>query len=129
MSESSNRPRPGSIGWIDLTVEDAASVRDFYAAVTGWQSQEFDMGGYSDFVMSPPEREGLCGICHARQGNAQLPAAWLIYIVVEDLEQAMAEAVERGGSVLKEASAQGDNGRYAVLSDPAGAAFALYQFA
>jgi predicted enzyme related to lactoylglutathione lyase len=26
----------GTIGWIDLTVPDAKSLRDFYSAVTGW---------------------------------------------------------------------------------------------
>lgn len=34
----------GSIGWIDLTVDDAPRVRDFYAAVVGWKPEPVPMG-------------------------------------------------------------------------------------
>lgn len=30
------KPEIGAVGWFDLTVEDAESVRDFYAGVVGW---------------------------------------------------------------------------------------------
>ena len=40
-----NPPAPGSISWFDLTVPDARPVRDFYAAVVGWKSTGFNMGG------------------------------------------------------------------------------------
>jgi predicted enzyme related to lactoylglutathione lyase len=30
----------GKIGWIDMTVEDAPGVRDFYKAVVGWGSED-----------------------------------------------------------------------------------------
>ena len=39
MSES--QQQPGTIGWRDLTVPDAAKVRDFYQAVVGWKSEEY----------------------------------------------------------------------------------------
>ena len=44
----------GSIGWIDLTVDHAPAVRDFYAAVTGWKTSEVGMGEYSDYTMHEP---------------------------------------------------------------------------
>ena len=52
MSEA-NPPAVGSIGWKDLTVDDAERVRDFYMAVAGWTAQPIDMGGYNDYVMMP----------------------------------------------------------------------------
>jgi len=56
----------GEIGWIDLTVQDAESVRDFYQAVAGWLPSPVDMGGYNDFCMSRPGgAEPVAGICHA----------------------------------------------------------------
>lgn len=117
----------GSIGWHDLTVEDAPGLRDFYSRVAGWTAQEHDMGGYADFVMLTGDGQGAGGICHARGASAGLPAAWLIYIVVPDLAAAL-EAVEGGGGeVLVPARDQGGQGSFAVVRDPAGAAFALYQ--
>ena len=53
MSDS-KRPQVGTIGWRDLTVENAESVRDFYQGVVGWETSAVDMGGYSDFNLIPP---------------------------------------------------------------------------
>ena len=39
----------GDVGWMDLTVEKAEDVRDFYAEVIGWTAQGLDMGGYDDW--------------------------------------------------------------------------------
>ena len=38
------KPAIGSIGWIDLTVESAPQIRDFYASVVGWKAEDTDMG-------------------------------------------------------------------------------------
>lgn len=119
---------PGSISWIDLTVEDADRIRDFYSDVTGWQTTEIDMGGYSDYCMNEPETgKTVAGVCHARGSNAGLPAQWLIYITVEDLERSVSRCVELGGEILAEPRNAGGQGRYAIIRDPAGAVAALFQ--
>jgi predicted enzyme related to lactoylglutathione lyase len=118
-------PRPGMISWTDLTVEDADTIRDFYEAVTGWIPEALSMGGYSDYVMSA-DGEEVAGICHRRGSNAELPAQWLIYITVDDLDHSIAECQRRGGSVLTPPRSYG-GGRYCVIKDPAGAVCALYQ--
>ena len=119
---------PGQIGWIDLTVPDAVAVRDFYRHVTGWTASGFDMGGYEDFCMNPPDASTpVAGICHARGSNAGLPPVWLIYIMVTDLDESIRRCTERGGKVLKPATNQGNQGRYCIIEDPAGAVAGLYQ--
>lgn len=120
-------PRPGTIAWRDLCVPEAGAVRDFYQAVVGWTSKPVDMGGYDDYVMfAPGVDEPVAGVCHARGANANLPAQWLVYIVVEDLEFAVERALAHGGSVVDGPRLTG-NGAFAVLRDPAGAVCALYQ--
>lgn len=121
-----SKMEPGSIGWIDLTVADAPEVRDFYQAVAGWQASGVDMGEYQDFSMSPPGGEPVAGVCHARGGNADLPSQWLIYIVVVDLDEALAQVKSRGGAVVAGPKSIGSS-RYSVIRDPAGAVCALYQ--
>jgi predicted enzyme related to lactoylglutathione lyase len=110
-------PTPGTIGWIDLTVEDNDRVKEFYAAVTGWRAEGCDMGGYADYSMIPPSappppprqqqpepggpegdnseggaEEGaaqpVAGVCRRTGPNADVPAGWMIYIVVEDIDAA-----------------------------------------
>ena len=43
--------KPGQVGWFDLTVADADTIRDFYKAVVGWETEAHDMGDYSDCVV------------------------------------------------------------------------------
>ena len=124
----SNPPEVGSIGWFDLTVENADEVRDFYRQVVGWTETPLDMGGYSDYCVNQPgDGKTVAGICHARGGNEGLPAQWLIYITVADLDASLKQVEEKGGKILRGARGYGGQGRYAVIQDPAGAVAALYQ--
>ena len=127
MSGDGPRPRPGTIGWCDLTVPDAAPVRDFYRAVVGWETSEVDMGGYSDYGVHPPGGDMVAGICHARGANAEVPPVWLVYIIVADLDAAIAACRDHGGEVISGPREMGGQGRYCVIRDPAGAAAALFQ--
>lgn len=120
-------PIVGTIAHLDLTVPEAESVRDFYAAVLDWQPQPLDMGDYSDFVMLAPDgTTPVAGVCHARGENAALPPQWLVYITVADLDASIARCQERGGSLIAGPKGAGA-GRYCVIRDPAGAAMALMQ--
>ncbi len=121
-------PPVGSIIWADLTVQDAPRARDFYRAVVGWTTSDVDMGGYHDFCMNQPEDAGtVAGVCHARGSNAHLPPQWLIYVVVEDLDASIRQCVALGGEVVAPARDYGATGRYAVLRDPVGAPFAVFE--
>jgi predicted enzyme related to lactoylglutathione lyase len=123
----SSEPEAGAVGWLDLTVESAEEVRNFYQAVVGWTSEPVDMGGYSDFTMKTPgSGSPVGGVCHARGANAGLPAQWLIYIVVEDIDRSIDRCRRRGGEVLVEPRTM-EGARYCVIRDPAGAVAALYQ--
>jgi predicted enzyme related to lactoylglutathione lyase len=111
-----------------FTVPDAGAVRDFYQSVTGWSPSPVDMGGYSDFCMTPTgAAEPVAGICHARGGNAGLPPVWLIYITVADLEESIARCQSLGGKILRPAQSIGPQARFCVIQDPAGALAALYE--
>jgi predicted enzyme related to lactoylglutathione lyase len=119
-------PTVGSIGWRDLTVDDAEGVRDFYKSVVGWKSSPVDMGGYSDFSMQDADGNVVAGICHARGANAGLPPQWLVYLVVADLGESIAACEEAGGEVVSGPRGAGE-GRMCVIRDPAGAACALFE--
>lgn len=123
----SNSLAVGQIGWIDMTTGDAPGVRDFYAAVVGWETEDVAMGDYSDFTMKVPgSGQAVAGICHARGSNAQLPPGWLIYIVVADVGASAAACVEHGGKVLVEPRGLA-GGLFCVIEDPGGSVAALYQ--
>lgn len=123
---SSPTPKPGTIAWHDLTVANADQVRDFYQAVVGWKSDPVKMGDYSDYSMIAPTGEAVSGVCHARGMNADLPAQWLMYVIVEDVAASAKKCVELGGKVITGPRDVGGS-QFAVIQDPAGAVCAIYQ--
>ena len=127
MSEAQPNPT-GSISWMDLTVPDAAQVREFYSQVVGWKSEALSMGDYDDYCMATPEEgKTVAGVCHARGANANIPPQWMIYITVADLDASVARCRDLGGEIVVGPKDQGGQGRYCIIKDPAGAVCGLYQ--
>jgi predicted enzyme related to lactoylglutathione lyase len=118
----------GKLVWFDLTVPDAARVRDFYTAVVGWQAQPVDMGDDEDYAMDAAD-ETIAGICHARGDNAKQPAQWLAYIAVADLDASLERCRAGGGAQVTDVRDMGDGTRCCVIRDPAGAVLGLMQLA
>lgn len=125
---SSINKQRGTVGWIDLTVDNADGVRDFYSDVIGWEAEGCDMGGYEDYVMKPPRGEGVAGVCHARGTNADAPQGrWTVYFVVDDLDDSLERVKARGGEVIGGPKGAAGKDRYAFIRDPGGGMCALYQ--
>jgi len=118
----------GKIGWFDLTVDNADSIKDFYSAVVGWEAKEFDMGEYSDYTMNIPETD-ICvaGICNKKGTNAEIPSNWMMYITVADIEQSSEAVIAKGGKLLTKIKNMGESSRYVFIQDPSGAVCALFQ--
>jgi uncharacterized protein len=118
---------PGAITWIDLTVQDADLIRDFYKQVVGWDTMDINMGGYSDYCMiSPSDKHVWAGICHARGENANLPPSWIMYINVSNLDESISHVLSLGGEVIHGPRKMGEKARYCMIKDPAGAVCALF---
>lgn len=119
----------GRISWLDLTVSDAATTRDFYRQVVGWsvQNVEQEDGGehYADYTMLANDGNPAAGVCHARGVNFGLPPVWMIYLPVGDLAESLRHVQEEGGKLIK--AMQGEDGAYvyAAVQDPVGAYVAL----
>ncbi|MFT2090682.1 VOC family protein [Paraglaciecola sp. 2405UD69-4] len=117
----------GSITWRDLTVNNAAEVAEFYQSVIGWKTSPVNMGDYEDYAMSTPAtEEGVAGVCHAKGPNSSLPAQWLMYVKVENLQESLEQVLALGGKVLTDVKKLSDTSYYAVIKDPAGAVCAIY---
>lgn len=115
----------GRIEWLDLTVEDASRVRNFYKSVVGWTSSDVPMGSYEDFNMTVPgTQDTVAGICHARGVNSNLPSQWLIYVRVANVAESAAQCTKLGGKVLQGPSRMAGSS-FCVIQDPAGAVMAL----
>ena len=120
----------GKIAWIDLTVENCRAVADFYQSVMGWDLTTVDVEDYQGFcaVMSGTDTP-IAEICHKRAANQSIPSQWLMYVMVEDLEQGMRHCEAAGSEVIIRNRDMGSFGQMSINQDPAGAHCAIVQSA
>ena len=118
----------GSVIWNDLTVKNAEEISKFYSEVVGWKPEPVNMGNYNDFNMLRPGDDVTgAGICHARGTNTNLPAQWLIYIAVDNLDKSITRCLDLGGKIIAPIKLMKGYGRHCVIQDPAGAFAALFE--
>ncbi len=126
----SDKENIGDMVWLDLTVKNATTTRDFYKGVIGWDSENISMnnGEYNDYSMNlPGSSDAVTGICHAKGSNADMPAAWMPYFLVADINKSVEHATTNGGELVTDIKSMGVADKYAVIKDPEGAVCALYQ--
>lgn len=116
----------GALCWADLSTPNAEKASRFYADWLGW-TYETGKDGYRHIVNGTGEHSmigGIPGEIHAPPGT---PAHWLPYLHVADCKASAAKAAELGATAILPATLMPDVGTIAVLADPQGAVFALYQ--
>jgi hypothetical protein len=114
---------PGAFAWSELSSSDVAASRAFYSDVFGW-----GWGGSDDYSEAQVSGRTIAGLMARRPGlPADVPDSWLVYFGAADVDAAVAKASELGASVIVGPTDIPDTGRFAVLADPQGAAFAVFQ--
>ncbi len=120
---------PGTFSWVELATTDQRAAVDFYRTLFGWNLTEFPMG--LDEVYSMFQLRGLeVAAAYTMRGNEQqsgVPPHWNLYITVPNVDEAVRHAQSLGGTVLAPAFDVMDAGRMAVLQDPAGAVFQVWE--
>jgi predicted enzyme related to lactoylglutathione lyase len=120
---------PGEFCWLELATTDQASAKTFYSSLLGWQANDNQMGPdeiYTIFKLDG--RDAAAGYTmRADERSMGIPPHWNLYIAVSNADEAAAKAAQLGGKVLVPAFDVGDFGRMAVVQDPAGAVFCVWQ--
>lgn len=120
----SNAEIRGRFVWHELMTTDTDAAGDFYSRVVPWKTQDSGMPSYTLWMSGKYRAAGLMALPEG--DGAATPPHWLIYIGTPDVDATVDAADKLGGKVLKAASDIPNVGRFAVLSDPQGAAFAVF---
>ncbi len=123
------RYNPGSFCWVELGTTNAKAAKAFYGGLFGWHPNDMPMGPDQFYTMLQIDGKEI-GALYQMDENMRrmgIPPHWLEYIAVANAEEAAARAKALGGTVLKDAFDVFDAGRMAVIQDPAGAVFAIWQ--
>jgi predicted enzyme related to lactoylglutathione lyase len=122
--------KPGVFCWTDLGTTDVAASKKFYRSVFGATITDFPMGpGNEKYSILRVKGKDVCGIypMSAEQKKMKAPPAWLPYISVASANAGAKKAKSAGGKIVAKPMDVGDVGRMAVVADPTGAMFALWQ--
>lgn len=120
-TNSAPKYAPGTPCWIELSSNDLAASNKFYSDLFGWQAEDQgeQMGHYNLYKQG---EKTIAGGMTNPQANA-----WLTYVSTDNAEAAVNAAKAAGGSVMMGPMAVMDLGNMAVMTDPAGAVFGIWQ--
>ena len=108
----------GSACWSELHTTDTAGAKRFYTSLFGWMTKDSP-----DYIELANGGQPIGGIMEKRAVDA--PPFWLTYFAVDDCDASAAKAKSLGGQVHVEPTDIPNVGRFAVVMDPQGAAFAV----
>jgi predicted enzyme related to lactoylglutathione lyase len=122
---------PGTFSWNELNTRDPDAAKSFYSDVFGWVFADQDMGdagSYTTFRLADTaEGQGIGGLLDMRgRVPDEVPAHWLTYFTVEDCDASMEKAKGLGAKV-NFGPMDLPMGRLAILIDPQGAAFGIFE--
>jgi uncharacterized protein len=120
----SNADIRGRFIWHELVTTDPEAAAAFYSKVVPWKTQDSGMPSYTLWMAGKLQVGGLTGL--PDNSEAGTPPHWIIYVATPDVDATVAEAERLGGKVVKGATDIPNMGRFAVLTDPQGATFAVY---
>jgi uncharacterized protein len=118
---------PGCLGWNELQSREPEAAASFYAALFGWEMEPQEYDGKLAYVTIKNAGWGNGGIMPMTDQHGDVPPHWLPYFIVLSCDDAVARVRELGGDVLVEPFNVMESSRIAVVSDPQGAAFALFE--
>jgi predicted enzyme related to lactoylglutathione lyase len=118
----------GRFVWHELATTDPDAAQKYYKKVIGWGTAPFPDADpdepYVFWVTDETPRGGLLELPEtARKSGA--PPHWLTYVAVADADKAVEKAKSLGAKVHYGPETIPGAGRFAVLMDPQGGAFAV----
>ena len=120
-------PPPGAPCWFELSSTEPARSLAFLQAVFGWQGVPMDLGGAGGYTFLRNANGTVGAVGGMPPGAEGAPSYWGVYFATRDLDASLARAFLLGARVLADPFEVPGHGRGAVLADPAGAVFSLWQ--
>ncbi len=117
---------PSAFCWLELATRDGAGAKDFYSSLFGWGLKESTDPG-TDYTELELKGRSIGGILPIRPEMGVMPPSWGLYWQVADCDASAAKAKSLGGRVFFGPKDIPKVGRFAVVQDPQGATFSIFQ--
>lgn len=124
---------PGSVCWVEYHTHDLETAKGFYTAVFGAGFEEFKMpmddGSGEEFSLTMLDLGGDQQHCAFVQlPDDSSPASWATYFMTADIHESVAKAKTMGAELVFGVM-DVPPGSFAVMDDPQGIRFSLWQAA
>lgn len=119
---------PGVPCWVDLQTPDVDAAVSFYTSLFGWETERQPIPGGGEYVFFTKDghQVAACSQQGAESAAQGVPSVWTTYFA-GDAEALARRAADAGGTVVLEAMDVMEEGRIALLADPTGAVFGIWQ--
>jgi len=118
---------PGVPCFVDTSHPDPEAAVDFYGGLFGWELEDvMPPGSEAKYFMARLKGRDVAAVGPIAEGAPPV-AMWNTYIWVDSADETASKVRDAGGRVVTEPFDVMDAGRMAVVTDPEGAAFCLWQ--
>lgn len=117
----------GTFCWEELGTSDSEGAKKFYTELFGWEADDNPIPPdmvYTIFKLDGKNASAMYQLTGERKG---IPPHWLSYVSVDNADETAEQAQSLGGNVMAAPFSVFDIGRMAVIQDPTGAVFAIWQ--
>ena len=114
-----------SVTHFEIYAEDPAGLAQFYRDLFDWKIEKTPGVDYFRIQTGPPEDHSIAGGLLNRPIPG--PRSWVHYVRVDSIDQTIERVQSLGGKLLRAKAAVPKVAWYAVVEDPEGNIFAVYQ--
>ncbi|MCA1688892.1 MAG: VOC family protein [Actinobacteria bacterium] len=120
---------PGTFCWVDLATTDQDAAKEFYGGLFGWVAEDMPVGDGISYSMMRRDGANVAAIAPqpTAQREAGVPPLWQSYVSVASADAACERVAASGGTVHAPAFDVMEAGRMAVLQDPQGGFFMVWE--
>jgi predicted enzyme related to lactoylglutathione lyase len=118
--------KKGRFDWFDLMTTDVSAAKAFYSKIVGWKSKKWEKDDYEMFMVGEQPIGGVIKLSDEMK-KAGAPPSWMAHIETDDVDATAKKAEKLGGKVQHPPTDIPTVGRFAVLTDPQGAVFAIFK--
>lgn len=121
--------KPGTFCWVELGTTDGEAAKKFYTQLFEWDFTDNPVGpsGVYTILKQNGKDVGALYQMPTEMTSNGVPPHWMSYISVANADESAAKAKSLGATLMKEPFDVYTMGRMAVIQDPTGAMFALWQ--
>lgn len=124
-----DRFETGQFCWADLATTDPGAAKTFYSSLFGWDIEDMPIPGGGVYSMAKLRGRYVGALSEQmEEERAQgAPPHWNVYVNVDDVDTYAKRAEAAGATTFAPPFDVLDSGRMAVLGDPTGAIFCMWQ--